>query len=745
MNYVSLATGSTSMDSFQSAKKTFGQPSQATGVLPFVKFIENKLRLEDVPLDSMKDVKVVSILGKARMGKSTFLNAMVSKVTQENHTIFATQGGIEHCTYGIDYCFLPEKNLLLLDSQGLANGDARHDPALLLFIYMISDVIIFNDSKILQNEALKLIEPVCAFMTYIEDLDAIVKPSLTFRLSDAELVKDTQKNLDNVMASHPDQYQSIRESITHLFKEPLTLVKTELLDRKEKAMLESGEYLQLLSSSENGFDATIQHVMDVLAASEPRPGIIQRLPQIIDNINTNQKIKIEKLDIVAMVADKDILEWVAEIDPCLYTPIKVDGTQKCYDELVEPRKKKRTALMAAFRRRFKGVPDSIREKHLVALASKLNEPILKAIQKCESKAMEIIQPHIQNVAGNRTLPLITSATASFTHMKDDDLKEKYLKPYELLKAACAPVYSKVKEEQEELWITKVYDVFFRGIQGCRMAEADEREGFNNFCKESLEGFELKKVKESKALEAFDKTSILTMKNKDIVDRWVANEIAEVQQFIQVFVTSKHLQFNVQDGILYYSRTSSNYTISHTNDLVATIYTSFTERLHEIAKNSTLLLDALIERKEVLLENRIFTDVSLAKTYNLQNPEILFMWDELLLHSMVTLPTAVRVPYMTMRTWNTVYKPMYDTVIRKMVDSGYIRASCVSHEGCTGDCLCVLNLQSKENLRFTETAPAHANDYVKNIIGCMLRKMRKLYCKMVCKDMVFPSYDPAVQS
>jgi hypothetical protein len=730
------------MDSFQSAKKTFGNPSQVTGVLPFVKFIENKLRLEDVPLDSMKDVKVVSILGKARMGKSTFLNAMVSKVTQENQTIFATQGGIEHCTYGIDYCFLPEKNLLLLDSQGLANGDARHDPALLLFIYMISDVIIFNDSKILQNEALKLIEPVCAFMTYIEDLDAIVKPSLTFRLSDAELVKDTQKNLDNVMASHPDQYQSIRESITHLFKEPLTLVKTELLDRKEKAMLESGEYLQLMSSPENGFDATIQHVMDVLGASEPRPGIIQRLPQIIDNINTNQKIKIEKLDIVAMVADKDILEWVAEIDPCLYTPINVDGTQKCYDELVEPRKKKRTALMAAFRRRFKGVPDSIREKHLVALASKLNEPILKAVQKCETKAMEIIQPHLQTVNGSRNLPFINSASESFTHMKDEDLKEKYLKPYELLKAACTPVYSKVKEDQEAS-IQRVYDVFFRGIQECRMVEGDERGAVTNFCEEILETFESKMLQECKEPDAFDK-SMLIMKNKDIMDIWLENEIRDLQQFIQVSVTSKSLQYNVDNGILYYSRPKSEYKISHTHDLVADVYTSFTERLNDIAKNSSLLLGALVERKEVLLENRIFTDPALAKTYNLQNPEILFMWDELLLQSMVTLPTTVRVPYMTMRTWHTVYKPMYDTVVGKMVESGYIRANCVPHEGCKSDSLCVLNLQSKDNLRFIETTHAHANDYVKNINGCILRKMRKLYCKMVCKDAAFPSYDPSLQ-
>jgi ABC-type cobalamin/Fe3+-siderophores transport system ATPase subunit len=173
----------------------------------FIKFDGKKLRLEDdLDLPTTTPVKVLSILGKARMGKSTFLNTIVSKLTGENTNVFNCQTGIEHCTIGVDYCFLPEHNLLLLDSQGLANGDAQHDPALLLFIYLISDVIIFNDSKILQNEALKLIEPICAFMTYIEDIDNYIKPNLIFRLSDGKLVKDTKKNLSNVLAQHDDQY-----------------------------------------------------------------------------------------------------------------------------------------------------------------------------------------------------------------------------------------------------------------------------------------------------------------------------------------------------------------------------------------------------------------------------------------------------------------------------------------------------------------------------------------------------------
>jgi hypothetical protein len=52
-----------------------------------------------------------------------------------------------------------------------------------------------------QNEALRLIEPICTFTQYL-DVDAVDKPSLIFRLSDGKQVKDPKKNLENVHMIH---------------------------------------------------------------------------------------------------------------------------------------------------------------------------------------------------------------------------------------------------------------------------------------------------------------------------------------------------------------------------------------------------------------------------------------------------------------------------------------------------------------------------------------------------------------
>lgn len=155
------------------------------------------------------------------MGKSTFLNCLAAKAMRADsgsrhvgagagagagaaassssssrggrfQPPFATSDDEEHCTKGMDYFLVPDEatglgeDLLLLDCQGLAMGDSSHDPALLLAAYMLGDVLIFNDSSILKNDALKLLEPVCTFANSMEvPTSAVEKPLLVFRMMDA--------------------------------------------------------------------------------------------------------------------------------------------------------------------------------------------------------------------------------------------------------------------------------------------------------------------------------------------------------------------------------------------------------------------------------------------------------------------------------------------------------------------------------------------------------------------------------
>ena len=95
----------------------------------------------DIP--ETENLRVLAILGKARMGKSTFLNAIANRYVSVKPP-FETRDDENHCTRGIDYYYCKEQNLLLLDSQGLSLEDSSHEPKLLLFLYHISYVIIVN-------------------------------------------------------------------------------------------------------------------------------------------------------------------------------------------------------------------------------------------------------------------------------------------------------------------------------------------------------------------------------------------------------------------------------------------------------------------------------------------------------------------------------------------------------------------------------------------------------------------------
>ena len=279
--------------------------------LPFVKIVEGKMALQaalDIPDGA--PLRIISILGKARMGKSTFLNAIVSKLKGRNLKPFATQDNAEHCTRGIDAYYCADHKLLLLDCQGLALEDSSHDPALLLFAYLISDVIIFNERMMLQNEALKLLEPICAFMTYLP-MDEIVKPRLYFRISDGDIVKDAGKNLEKVVCvRYNDQYQSIRDSITTLFHPSIGIVKTDSLDKGVKKRLAADEYLALFEDASLGFAPAIEEILAALPAGRAAGAWKASVPRFIESINRNDKITIEKLDVVGMVGKIALRDWV---------------------------------------------------------------------------------------------------------------------------------------------------------------------------------------------------------------------------------------------------------------------------------------------------------------------------------------------------------------------------------------------------------------------------------------------------
>ena len=686
---------------------------------PFVKIENKKLQLK-AKLDFAKlgDVKVVSILGKARMGKSSFLNCIASYLAKDNKKIFSSMGGGEHITKGIDFYHIPEQNILLLDSQGLAHYDAQHDPILLLFVYLVSDVIIFNERMMLQNEALKLLEPVCAFLNFV-DVDDIIKPSLFFRISDCDLnPSDAEKNLNKIMAEYPDQYQSIRASITHLFQEPLRIVPTTSLDKAPKAFIDAGTFKPLLSDEENGFKSAIEAILaTVTYPSKNKNQNIANLPRIIEQINNNQKIDISKLDVVQLTTYKEIRDWIDQQPKENYAPIIVDGTQKSFEENVVPRQNKKKAILTAFSKRFKSVPDSVKESHHAKLAADLMEPISLATAHCLIKAEERIFA-VKNVAlENRKFPDINNTSSSFTMTADAGFISQYLRTICNLETACVDIYEPVKQKYVDI-CKAIYKAFTEILDVVKGLEDANLKKINTYTNELLEEYVEKSTKKIRALPA----TCLLQKDDDIVRYLFTETIVDYTKKVEQMYILYKIGGDLRDSTatFYYKAFNHTYYIAASAyDHTKVGYARFTDALKKL-NNS--LADVVVEHKKSLLLGK-FMDEHNDRTILLSNPKIEFMKSDLVNDRMLC-----EKAFMTVETYEKNYAPFLKEAVESLEKKGYISKD-----------MFVINILRMEN-NFTnyevvyngECSDVHFN----NLLHLLGRRVMKIYCKEFVKGTTF---------
>jgi hypothetical protein len=693
---------------------------------PFVKIDGRQLQLKaNLNFPALGAVKVVSILGKARMGKSSFLNCIASHLTKTNKKIFSSLGGFDHITKGIDYYHMPDQNLLLLDSQGLAYEDCSHDPMLLLFVYLVSDVIVFNERMMLQNEALKLLEPVCAFLNVI-DIEDIVKPTLFFRISDGDMLgSEPQKNLDKVLAEYQDQYQSIRNSIRHLFHDPIGIVKTNQLDKAAKAYIDAGTFKPLLSDTENGFGDAIDAILSACRRTEKNKNITN-LPHIIDQINNKDKIDISKLDVVYLQHDKTISTWIQEIPKENYYPISVTGTQKSFDEQVVPRQNVKKALLTAFTKKFKTVSDEIKSAYYQKLNQDLTTPIELAKTSSERAAEERIKAKMSVALKDRAFERITNYSSSFTATATDGFILQYLRYVGELEFACQDVYEPIKQKYTEM-CKVVNNSFIAALNTAKAEEAKDLVKVNEYVSDVLRTFIEDATKDIQSL-----TADCAKPNSHILDVLHNKTVLKVKLDMQNLCrdhevtgemknsvgTFRHDSFLKRD-YSWVGKTVENY------DLTKEPFARFLSGL----ENLKAQLDAILTtHKKKFLFGKIWVNgrhgFSAGKDLVISlNPQIKFVANELVNMTM----SYTRDYFMTEETYNALYKPIIVSAIEKLVEKGVVKMD---------------NMRShtveEANLSKITVVCEGLNDqrYEANVLELLEHKVKKLYCKEIVKGTQF---------
>jgi hypothetical protein len=209
---------------------------------------------------------VICLVGQARMGKSFFLNCFNALLTGESKNIFDSKIGDEHCTKGINV--YDSDDYIFIDCQGLKYEDSKGDDKLLLAAYTLSDVIIINGVKTLDNTMFSFIEPISVFENHLKKSKPKThKPTLVFKVMDYQMDDEPEKKiisqLNKLMKNASDNFQTLRNTLKLLFNKDIHALYTMPPDRNEKKQLKNNNYDYALGSDELNFSNSITHIIEI--------------------------------------------------------------------------------------------------------------------------------------------------------------------------------------------------------------------------------------------------------------------------------------------------------------------------------------------------------------------------------------------------------------------------------------------------------------------------------------------------
>jgi energy-coupling factor transporter ATP-binding protein EcfA2 len=367
-----------------------------------INIIDNKLILINDLNFSKKEIFIISFLGPARIGKSTLINCFISFLLNKNNKIFQTSSSVkEHCTRGIDMVYLESETniILLLDVQGLDFEDSSNDCKLMLFVYMISNLIIYNERGILTNKVLSSLQSLTSLLTFMEQNKEFNKPELIFRTGEIDPDSDfeSKENLDKMLIDsiNIDQYSNTRKSINKLFSN-ITSIPTYRLDRSETKILNNeNDYLKFISL-DNGFINFCSIIFHIVTTKQNNFTNINDIKTILTQINDNTNIDFTKFDLTSNQAIIAIREWEeTSIDISKFNKIIVDGTQKNYDKCIQSIIDYRDDILKQYNSKFELTTPDIKIEHENRIRSKFDNVIDEAINESITLSENIIRPIIE--------------------------------------------------------------------------------------------------------------------------------------------------------------------------------------------------------------------------------------------------------------------------------------------------------------------------------------------------------------
>lgn len=341
-----------------------------------------------------KPCKVVTIIGNARCGKSAFLNCLTTyfnrKTTKTDLAPFTSQSSKQsNCkdvTVGANGFYMDAYKTLFIDMQGINGIYSDADPLVMLFCYLISDLLIINTDKQLNTASLTALQPISAKLQAMQNVSQFHKPRLVFRVFDCLDNYDdivAQQNYDIMMEERNDSVKGVRQAIKELFIiDKLKIVWTERPNKTDLEEVDKGNISKFITNFE--FDSACEKLYNYIITIPIRKDFTtQSILKCAEELNQDSnRVSASEFDTASLVNEQAIRWWlsgdvygehkdkVSQIPDELKTPLNIVACDQTNQDILIARRNAVKACHEQFMKRFEKSPEYLRvggEKQLTEL------------------------------------------------------------------------------------------------------------------------------------------------------------------------------------------------------------------------------------------------------------------------------------------------------------------------------------------------------------------------------------------
>ena len=297
----------------------------------------------ELPINN-KPISVISILGAPKSGKSTLANCIATTIlnNQTNFNLFNTKTE-DNLNYGIEYVLIETKdrNILILDFIEKTHRDLLNTSKILLFIYLVSDVILYNEKK---NDNLN--QNTKNYFLILNKINQSIKNEYSL----STLIFNILKNENDM-----EMYEEISYNLNKLFNK-IDVNNIEITDENNIDLLNNKKYKDFLSV-ETKYNNVCENIVKNLYENN-RCENISSFYKLLENIKLEIDNNIDWNNLMFdSISQEDINKWKDKnINKCKNINIISDdlltGTEEQYINYFKPLKDNMDEILVKYKNYF---------------------------------------------------------------------------------------------------------------------------------------------------------------------------------------------------------------------------------------------------------------------------------------------------------------------------------------------------------------------------------------------------------